>query len=150
YSFNGIDNFIEIPDSASFNFTYPVSLVAWANPLDASRGGIVGQWGYGGLPDAYLLSLSDNRLLGTLPYPGLFQTSSSGTVPLSTWTLLAMTYDGASVRYYINGAPSGTFASPAIANGNVDVPVVIGLENIFFGSLNYFQGSLDDVRIYNR
>lgn len=150
YGFNGVDNFIEVPDTGSFNFTYPVSLVAWVNPLDASKGGIVGQWGYGGNPDAYLLSLSSNRLMGTFPADGNFQTTSPGTLPLSNWTHVAMTFDGATVRYFINGASSGAFAAPPLPNDNINEPVIIGLENIFFGSLNYFRGALDDVLIFNR
>lgn len=49
FRFDGIDDFIEVPDTASFNFSSPVTLTACMNLDDAMAGGIVGQGATAGL-----------------------------------------------------------------------------------------------------
>ena len=65
---------------------------------------------------------------------------------LNTWTHLAATYDGATLRLYRNGTQVATRAvSGAITTS--DSPLRIG-GNLVWGE--YFDGLIDEVRIYNR
>ena len=67
-------------------------------------------------------------------------------IALNTWTHLATTYDGANQRLYINGVLVATKAQTgAIAAANQ--PLRIGGNNV---SGEFFQGLIDEVRIYNR
>ena len=85
--------------------------------------------------------------------PGGWITTSStqfvtGTSQLAanTWVHLAATYDGATLRLYVNGAQVGSRAvtqSMALSAG----PLQIG-GNAVWGE--YFSGLIDDVRVYNR
>ena len=69
------------------------------------------------------------------------------TVPLNVWTHLAVTYDGTTLRLFVNGvqvrnrnqrpAPRSTTAGALRIGGNS----VWG---------EYFKGLIDEVRIYNR
>ena len=71
-----------------------------------------------------------------------------GTVALTvnTWTHLACTYDGSTLRLYVNGtqvssrAQTGTMATSSN-------PLQIGGDSLFG---QYFRGSIDEVRVYNR
>src|SRR5439155_230474 len=63
----------------------------------------------------------------------------------NTWTHLAVTYDGATLRLFVNGTQVNT--TPATGSlQTVTTPLRIG--NNTYGES--FQGRIDDVRIYNR
>ena len=75
-----------------------------------------------------------------------YKSASGGFVPLNQWAYLVMTYDGANTRLYING--QATAVSPntgAIANALY--PIYIGS---WLGTTDWFNGLIDDVRVYNR
>ena len=69
------------------------------------------------------------------------------------WTHLVVTYDGSTERYYINGQPqrnwlhptSPLFVKPSILSLGARV-VTLSTNDI----KEYFNGAIDDVRIYNR
>jgi hypothetical protein len=67
-------------------------------------------------------------------------------VTTNIWTHLAGTYDGATLRLYVNGvqvssrSPSG----PIAVSTN---PLQMGGDSIYG---QYFQGRIDEVRVYNR
>ena len=66
-------------------------------------------------------------------------------IPLNTWSHLAATYDGQTLRLYVNGVQVGS----AAANGTVrktTYPLFIGRESLYD---NHFAGTLDEVQIYD-
>ncbi len=69
---------------------------------------------------------------------------NGGTVPMGEWVHLAMVRDGATVRHYINGVGAGSGTLSNSADIRIDR----------FGnrgsSGEYFDGQVDDIRIYNR
>src|SRR5262245_54965453 len=68
-----------------------------------------------------------------------------GTIDPGTWQLLVGTYDGATGRLYVNGAPiaSGAFTPP----GTTNLPVYIGA--YFLGGTGW-NGNVDEVQVYDR
>ncbi len=64
---------------------------------------------------------------------------------INTWTHLAATYDGATVRLYVNGTQvaSGARSGPLAPSTH---PLQIGGDSIYG---QYFAGLIDDVRVYN-
>jgi hypothetical protein len=68
----------------------------------------------------------------------------SGQVADSDWRHLVATYGNGTLRIYVDGVLRGSSAIP-INTGSGQVRVGVGVE-----AGNYFSGSLDDVRIYNR
>ena len=82
-----------------------------------------------------------------------FRTKSNSTVvingtalPINTWHFIAGIYDGSNMMLYVDGVLSGTSTQTGALNNNG--------YNIYFGARNDaqvpFNGSLDDIRIYNR
>ena len=67
-------------------------------------------------------------------------------LPVNTWTHLAATYDGATLRLFVNGVQVGTRA--------VTGPLLTSTGALRIGGNSvwgeYFQGRLDEIRIYNR
>lgn len=73
---------------------------------------------------------------------------NSAAADVGKWTHVAIVYDGGSWRLYRNGVP---IAETASSTGAVMVPAVgwaIGARGT--GTERFFDGSVDEVRIYNR
>ena len=71
--------------------------------------------------------------------------TSSANLPMNTWTHIAATYDGASLKVYVNGTLTGTVAN---ASG-----LPSGADAWYFGKAasgsNLFPGTMDEIRIWN-
>ena len=82
--------------------------------------------------------------LGSPPsYAEVKGTAALGT---NTWTYLAATYDGTTMRLYVNGSQVSSLAE----TGNILTStnaLQIGGDSIFG---QYFSGLIDDVRVYNQ
>jgi concanavalin A-like lectin/glucanase superfamily protein len=68
------------------------------------------------------------------------------SIPLNTWTHLAMTYDGATMRLYVNGTQVSDKAISGAVQTNLN-PLRIG-GNVPYGQ--FFKGRIDEVRVYKR
>jgi hypothetical protein len=146
-SFNGTNAQVVINDSASLHLTSAVTLEAWVNPSSALTG-----WQdviYKPLDNYFLEASSSN---GNKPGTGVLLTSSaeplaygSAALTASTWTHLAMTYDGTTLKIYVNGAlvTSTTQAGTITTSTNA---LQIGGDSTYG---QYFKGLIDEVRIYN-
>jgi hypothetical protein len=65
---------------------------------------------------------------------------------VNAWTHLAFTYDGATFRIFVNGVQVATRAQAGAISASAQVLRIGG--NSVWGE--YFQGRIDEVRIYNR
>jgi Concanavalin A-like lectin/glucanases superfamily len=70
----------------------------------------------------------------------------AASLPLDTWTHLATTYDGAVVRFYVNGVLAGSTSVSGAMTASTGV-LRIGGNSIWS---EWFAGLIDEVRIYNR
>jgi len=72
--------------------------------------------------------------------------TSASTVPLNAWSHVAVSYDGIEVHFYINGVldRSVTTTGSIFQSGS---PLFIGRQGSAGG--NYFDGTLDEVRVWN-
>ena len=80
---------------------------------------------------------------------GLDYLGAPGALAVATWSHVALTWDGAMLRLYVNGTPvtskarAGTLQTTAGGAGAVRLG-----GNVPYGE--YFKGRIDEVRIYNR
>jgi fibronectin type 3 domain-containing protein len=146
-SFNGTNSSVRVASSMSLNLATAMTLSAWVRPSASQNGWrtIVQRQ-----PDTYLLHASSTSALrpaggGTLG-GSVEVLTGPAAIPVSTWTHVAMTYDGAMLRLYVNGTQVAARAA-AGAIQSVANPLWIG-GNQPYGE--YFQGLIDEVRVYNR
>ena len=122
-----------------------ITFEAWVWP---SVNNVAMQWLCSGSDgSAWRFSMTaTGKIEAFLPYvAGWIQVSSTTTINAAGWHHVAYTYDGTTVRFYLDGQPDGTstnartmvFASKACA---------IGRYGDFGGA--YFNGNIDEVAVY--
>ena len=103
---------------------------------------------YKGNDNYYLEATSTQRtcrLAGALWARRTCDAYGTAALTANTWTYLAATYDGATLRLYVNGTQVSSLAQ----TGNIATstnPLQIGGDSIYG---QYFTGMIDEVRVYN-
>jgi PKD repeat protein len=142
--FNG-ESTVTIGDSPSLDLTSAMTIEAWVNPtsINSDFQSIVSK-----PTDANFTSIS-YVLHGASRPNGIPSTAISGSannlfgssqLPLNTWSHVAATYDGSSLRLFINGQQVASQPQSGAATVSAEA-LRIGLGWI---------GSIDEVRLYNR
>ncbi|HET6994681.1 MAG TPA: Ig-like domain-containing protein, partial [Chitinophagaceae bacterium] len=154
-SFDGTDDYINIPDANSLDLTTGMTIEAWVNPTNVTgyKTVICKENSTNNL--AYVLSANNNTSGAANQRPnarirsGSTTTTITGTnkLVLNTWAHLACTYDGTTLRYYQNGVQVATVAVTASMTVTTN-PLRIG-GSVALGA-QYFAGLIDEVRVYNR
>jgi hypothetical protein len=148
-SFDGVNDWVAVPDADSLDLTTGMTLEAWVKPtalttwrtvlMKESASGLA--YGLYGNTDTSRPSLNVHSTGGT-------EQDIRGTAALSTsaWTHLGATYDGATLRLYVNGTQVATkaFTSALAVTAS---PLRVG-GNAIWGE--WFTGLIDEVRVYNR
>ena len=75
--------------------------------------------------------------------------ATDGNLPTGVWHHAAMTYDGATLRIYLDGTEVGSMPLSGPVTADPAVPVAVGAQPQNAGN-NAFDGLIDDVRIYTR
>jgi Concanavalin A-like lectin/glucanases superfamily/Fibronectin type III domain len=137
---------VTIPDAASLHLTTGMTLEAWVKPstVNAKWRDVI----YKGNDNFYLEGTSSNAsrpdagMIAGGSYADAFGTSA---LAANTWSHLAVTYDGSTLRLYVNGTQVASTAH----TGNIATstnPLQIGGDSIYG---QYFAGLIDNVRVYN-
>ena len=179
-SFDGIDDFAEIPDSPSLDITSQITITAWVYPRGltaaADQDMILNKEG---IP--YEIALHDNTGpddgihscgkstdlipaynfafyfggLSGLPSHNCGWKDGGGPLSLNQWTHVAVTYDGLAVRTYINGVMRKEYIGVSGTIQLNDNAIRIGAR----GMVNpppqtnggaLFNGIVDEVKVFNR
>jgi hypothetical protein len=147
-SFNGSGALVTVADAASLRLSGGMTVEAWvdAAALGASWRCVV----FKELPGAmaYGLYASDGagKPLGQVNIGGEQDVLGASAPPLNTWTHLAVSYDGAALRLYVNGVLAATKPLTGAIAGSTGALRIGG--NSVWGE--YFSGLIDEVRVYNR
>jgi hypothetical protein len=145
--FDGIDDNITVPDSNSLDLSSSFTLSAWVNPASTFtdfRSILAKNYKY------YLYASStgfcgDGSPLGGL-YDGMDITvCQPSPLPANIWTHLTVTYNGSTLTLYRNGVAVATSTVSGTLSPSTGILQVAASQ---YGE--YFQGFIDEVRIYNR
>lgn len=155
-SFDGVDDWVTVADAASLDLSSAMTLEAWVVPA-ALRGWntvALKERSTGGL--AYSLYAHDgaptdpagtDRPAGYMRI-GFIDQPVRGTaaLPLNTWTHVAVTYDGALMKLYVNAQLIAGHAQTGSVETSGD-PLRIGGNSVWG---EFFTGQIDEVRVYSR
>lgn len=152
FTLDGADDVISVPNSASLNFaqTAPMSVEMWVyRTSSAPIQHFIGKRFAGCVPNFnYQIALNNTSgqglTFGGAAAAGGVEANSGQDLPLNTWTHLAGTSDGTTIRFYINGVLASS-AAGTLGTPNSE-PLVVGGSS----SCQTFGGKIDETSIYQR
>jgi hypothetical protein len=153
--FDGIDDYVEVPDDISFDITNEITVTAWIKPVDvADWRTIVSKYAHtpDWRKDLYWFLNSGNIGISLAGPSGIGGDDWIPDVPIEsgTWTHVALSYDGNFMRMYKNGinvATNSISGDLLLGDSTSNESFYIG-QNTEWGE--YFDGLIDDVQVYNR
>jgi hypothetical protein len=147
-TFDGVNDWVTVADSNSLDLTGAMTLEAWVNPS-----------ALGSVWRTVILKEQATQLVYGLyastdtgvPAGNVFTSSdldirAPGPLTANAWTHLATTYDGATLRLYVNGVQAASRALTGTIRTSTQ-PLRIGGNDIWG---EWFAGRIDEVRVYNR
>ena len=155
--FDGEDDLVKVPNSPEFALTEGFTLESWVRPESGSS-----EWApilakaVGGGEAAEELAWwlyeaghePNVPFGGTEPAPGVRNDAlGEDPLPVDAWSHVALTYDGSQVVLYVDGELVDCSPAPSEAPRVTEGELQIG------GATeegDYFEGRIDEVRIYNR
>lgn len=160
YDFDGINDYIEIPSTGNLANPFDaLTLTAWVNVRSWYEATYGSGWAcmmHHGTSSSSPFSFQIKGLAGTWSPDtyGIYIGNSSGsyfdnsTFQLEQWYFVAVVIDSWNMRFYVNGEL--TYICP------YTIPIYSSQEPYFIGkdppeaTLEYHNGKLDDIRVYNR
>ncbi len=145
--FNGTNAQVTIPSSTSLRLTTGMTLEAWVYPTSVPAGwrSVIDK----NVDGYYLMgstSVANQIAVGGTWTSGNQNTVGPSVLAVNTWTHLAATFDGATVRLYVNGT---LLASQAQTNALAPTTGTLQIGGDSYPG-EFFAGNIDEVRIYNR
>jgi hypothetical protein len=159
-AFNGSSSYVEALDADILSPGTEATFSAWVflNSAPTELTSVFNKWSQTA-DDEYLLGINPNQTLFfawqttggyTWGTPSFNEANGTGQVPLNTWTHIALVRSGATLNFYLNGVLD---ASVTAADAN---PFRNGITSLRLGGQSrggvnrFFNGSLDEARLYNR
>ncbi len=149
--FDGND-YVEIDDHSSLDVTQEITLMAWIRTNDTSGdvGCILGKTFGSNAKNGYYMMVYHNYFYGGVIATGggnpLGDTSSKIVVADGEWHHVAVTFDGSTARTYVDGV-AGNYLNRTgtVTTNSYDINI-----GRFPNDIYYFDGDIDDVRIYRK
>ncbi len=148
-SFDGVNDFVSVADSGSLDLSKGMTLEAWVNPTVATGGrSVVFKENLAAKRPSYALYASNGNTKPTAEITAgssLLNVAGSELLPANTWSHIAATYDGATLRVFRNGVLIGSRAVTG-AMPNSSNPLKFGGNSVWS---EWFKGTIDEVRVFN-
>ncbi|MBI3609366.1 MAG: hypothetical protein HY204_01525 [Nitrospirae bacterium] len=154
-SFDGVDDYVEVPNAAPLQLTGDLTLEAWVNPTNfaATRWILSKAQPSGNFDAEYRLSITSAGLLNFSHRKSATSQdtiSNGASLTPGIWQYVAAVVSGGNVTFYVNEARNGTtqaiVGEPRVATTG---SLKIGVSGVT-GFMSPFLGSIDEVVIWNR
>ncbi|HKZ14413.1 MAG TPA: LamG domain-containing protein [Solirubrobacterales bacterium] len=142
------EDMLTIPASEELNLTEEFTLEAWVKPeAEAEFGHLFVKENAAGTKAAYLITKHGSQLGAYLEEPEVEDFTPNESMRLGVWQHVAVTYDGARLRMYLDGHLEAS--EPVSGILSTDGPLRIGGSHIW-GTGEGFVGKIDQVKVYGR
>ena len=147
------DRYISVPSSESLQSPdTAITMSAWINPVGFSLvgdafGPVLMKSDVTGNSFMYRMDIYEDGLAAALNNWNNSVTSDVMEIPFNQWHHIAVAYCSTEVKFYLNNVLIGTEAHVTTINSD-ELPLEIGRD--VPGLLEFFNGSIDDIRIYDR
>jgi hypothetical protein len=143
--FDGSDDFVNTGNWS--NSLTRISVSAWVRPTSGTRQDFVSKWGSINYQYVLLQGVTASRFqfyISTTSSNAIGSGDSTTVISAGVWYHVVGTYDGSTVRLFINGLLENSTSH----SGNLSAST----QNNLIGKSGdaLFAGQLDDIRIYNR
>ncbi len=146
-SFDGVNDWVTVNDTAALDLTTGLTIEAWVNPSAVSSWrGVVTKERPGGLAYALYGTNGAARPAGFVDIGGEVEIGATAALTADVWTHVAITYDGATLRIFVNGTQVATRAQTGAIVTSTG-PLRIGGNGVWG---EFFQGRIDELRVYSR
>ncbi|HTU39967.1 MAG TPA: LamG-like jellyroll fold domain-containing protein [Acidimicrobiales bacterium] len=136
---------VNVPDQAGLRATTALTVEAWVKPTTVPYpyGSFAGHAGSGGWLNAdwALGTYPGGQLMGNVGNTTVYGT---GSLSVSTWTHVAMTWSGGTEQVYVNGVLAGTATGVTAPTGSSGSFSIGSVGN------GIFNGTIDEVKVYQR
>ena len=160
FSFDGDNDHVRIADWIGLHMTNALAVEAWIYPTSQGANHIIAaRWDLVVGPNqrSYAFSLLPSGFvsLGLSANGATFVSASAAStnvIPLNQWSHVCGTYDGTSIKIFVNGGfQAATTYSGGIFPGSNDLGIGGLVGNGLPGQVQYaFSGRIDEVGLYNR
>lgn len=149
--FDGANDYVEVPAHPSFNLqTFTVE--TWARPDPTSGPGALFIRTNASGHNELLIWLQSASSIYAYVNNAEYRFSFPGqNFRDETWRHFAVTYDGATVRAYVNGTPSTNlyYASTTLAFDNSNIRIGADYDAFNGPPDDFFEGDMDEMRVWN-
>lgn len=156
-------NYVSINSQNNLNITDSITIEAWVYAtnfgLTSANGSIFCKHGWSGGESGYVLRAGEASGILSFNIAGdslgtnvswRHVESPSGTLTLNTWYHVAATYDGDTLRLFVNGIPKGKLGFHGKIISSTYNPKISSLSDPMYGPDRYWSGKIDEVRIFHR
>jgi hypothetical protein len=159
YSFDGVDDHIEVAHSPTLNCSV-VSVSVWFNTNNflASNGfgpHLLSKRESSGWGNSFQMNVGINQAQNacwadwSISGNGGIYYNNSTALNTGNWFNLVYTHDGSNVKLFLNGGLVQTIVSPGLLTFNA-LPLWFGARPNAGNNSSWFNGKLDDIGIWNR
>merc|ERR1711968_108385 len=152
-SFDGSRDYVLTPvkakDVTDIRGYQPFTIEMWVKPHRGGHGGCVISKSDETVTSEYAVNVGAGGIVGfhrETESPNMY---SSRRIHFGQWTHIAVTYDGREARIYLNGTHAGKKRQGPLAPQTKKVPFLVGALYYKGKPSGFFNGVIDDVRIWN-
>jgi hypothetical protein len=146
-SFDGVNDYVSLGNPASLIPGNAITLAGWMKMSDLSKNRFLVSK-YEGPTPTFIRYEAGQGIKCVVGGTGVV---ASASIVTGQWYHAACTYDGATIRVYINGVQVATAAKTGAIADAVGIDWAIGGGMAANGTpLGFMNGLLDEVRLYNR
>ncbi len=155
FSFNGTDGRVEVPHNPNQNTGSQITIEAWVNPRSSGHGRTIVQKRSPSNVGGYVFETThspfapDNGLQFVIMINGTYRSlqAPANVLAIGTWQHVAATYDGTTMKIYVNGVERASLSVSGVIDAVTD-PLVMG-RNVVNPSIAW-DGLIDEVSLYDR